>query len=445
MTRVRHVLLLWIVLAPVLPGAAQSVTITPTTVEDLAYAPATGRLYAVLPVGMGGPETSVAELDPANGAIVTRIPVPNGPSGRGATQVAVSDDGAVLFAGVDGGRTVRRYALPALTPGPEFTLGVDQLNQPVTVRDMKVVPGTSTSLVLSQAARFAAEIVAFDNGVARPDRVFGQDILFVTPSRLIAPNGSTARRVRLVASGLVPETPEIESLRGPLTVDGGIAHEFDGGITDLVTGQRLGTCHVSGTGVAAPDLDTVFYVAYGELVTCRRSTFLVTGALPVSGLNGYYASAVRTATGRLALVEFGGRLLIVDGLTTPLPAPLPAPAGSPWNPSPLIAARVQLTGCTTCRPGDLFSVHGALVDPSYTNVEVKAAVIMPNGAAIPASILGTSHLEVGRLSTSVGATLLRVVMPPGLPAGTWRYEMALLDPATGAVWSRSSAAFEVRP
>ena len=78
-------------------------------------------------------------------------------------------------------------------------------------------------------------------------------------------------------------------------------------------------------------------------------------------------------------------------------------------------------------------------------VEVKAAIVLPNGAAIGATALGTSHLVLRNLYNDASASLLRVVLPAGLPTGRWAAELALIDPGTGAVLSRSSVPFEVQP
>lgn len=429
-------------------ASGQSLLITALTVEDLAYSATTGRLYAVLPAGTGGPESSVAELDPANGAILTRVAIPAGPSGGGATQLAVSADGTVLYVGVNGGAQVRRYALPAFTPGPEFVLGVNSFNQPLTARDLSLVPGSSTTLVVTQGATFTVEeLVVYDSGVPRSARVYGRAVAFVTPTLLIETGFGLGYRYRLEATGLVADTPGSERLGGyGFTLLNGVAYDFGGGVTDIASRQVLGTCAAFGYAMPAPDLDLLFYFGGGEVSTCAASTFRRTGRLMVPGLGGGIRAAARTGTGRFALLESSGRLLVADGFTAPLPPPPPPSPGYPWSPVPTPTVRANLTGCTVCRPGDTFSVDGAVRNLwSGLGGEIKAAIVLPNGVAVGATVLGTSHLVLRNLFGDAAATLLRVVLPAGLPPGTWHVEMALLDAATGAVWSRSSVPFEVRP
>lgn len=433
-----------LLLAATAGARAQTVLITSMTVEDIAWAEASGRLYAVLPAGTGGPESSVAELHPVTGAIVTRVAIANGTVG-GATQVAVSDDGTTLYVGVDGGTRVRRYALPSFTAGAEFALGTSQFGGPLTVRNLILVPGTTTTLVVAQGAQFSAgELAVYDNGVARPARVSGTRGWFYSASQFFEPDGRT--RLVLVPGGLQPDVPATENL--PFVVSdvvAGVGYGSSGEVYDF--GQRLltGTCGASGTAVPSTGSGTVYYFSYGEVFTCDLARFTVTGRLAVPGLQGGFREALRTGAGRFVLIDSSRRVLVADGFSAALP-PVPPPfPGSPWFPGASASARATLTGCTRCRAGDLLVAQGAIVDLRGDDVEVKAAIVLPNGAALPVTALGTSHLELTNLFRDVGGTLLQAVLPAGLPPGTWAFELALIDPVTGFVLSRSIAPFEVLP
>lgn len=425
-------------------ATAQTVLITSLTVEDIAWAEASGRLYAVLPAGTGGPESSVAELNPVTGAIVTRVAITAG-AGGGATQLAISDDGGTLYVGVDGGRRVRRYAVPAFTAGAEFALGTSQFGDPLTARELILAPGSTSTLVIAQGSQFAiGELAIYDNGVARPSRVYGSRGWFFSPSQFFEPDGRT--RLVLVPGGLQPDVPATENLPfGVSDIVAGVGYGASGEVYDF--GQRLltGTCGASGTAVPSTGSGTVYYFGYGEVFTCDLARFTVTGRLTVPGLQGGFREARRTGAGRFVLVDTSRRLLVADGFSAALP-PMPPPfPGSPWFPGASASARATLTGCTRCRAGDLLVAQGAIVDLRGDDVEVKAAIVLPSGAALPVTALGTSHLELTNLFRDVGGTLLQAVLPAGLPPGTWAFELALIDPVTGFVLSRSIAPFEVLP
>lgn len=438
----RQLLALWAVLASALPAAAQSIILTPVAVEDLAFARVTGRLYAVLPAGVGGVDSSVVELHPDTGVVVSRVPIPAGPGG-GATRVAVSDDGSTLYVGVNGGRSVRRYHVPALTVAAEFALVAGTQSPPPVARALAVVPGTPASVVVAQVAFGAAgELVVYDDGVPRPARGAGLAPVFLSATQLL--DSQSFGRYRLIGAGLAADTPATERLSLPVdVVEAGVAYNSVGDVYDLLARQVRGRCRAQGIPVPALDLDRVWYFDSGVVKSCLPSNFGVTGPLATS--SGRYRLAVRTGRGRAALVEESGRLAVAQGFDAPLPPPPPQPpGGGPWPIfiEPDVVA--TLTGCTSCRPGDLFTLVATASTVPRT-VEVKAAIILPGGAAIAATALGVSHLVLRNIYPAASATILQAVLPAGLPPGRWFAEVALIDPDTGAVWSRSTVPFEVEP
>ena len=108
---------------------------------------------------------------------------------------------------------------------------------------------------------------------------------------------------------------------------------------------------------------------------------------------------------------------------------------------------LTLTGCTQCHPGDAFTVVGRLTNPGKNiGVELKLGIRLPDGT--PLNWLGPSreHL-VFTAPAGVDSTfpVLNFTWPAGAPAGAWRVEGTLLEPALGKTYSRDVKVFGGHP
>jgi hypothetical protein len=123
-------------------------------------------------------------------------------------------------------------------------------------------------------------------------------------------------------------------------------------------------------------------------------------------------------------------------------------AGGSCLPAPgkLPAVSLTLTGCTTCRPGNTFSVQAHLTNPASKTIqtELKFGLRLPDGT--PINTIGNKHLEIlfpAGLNTN--ATLLTFQWPSGVPQGTWTVEATLLGPDLGETSSRATRTFNSAP
>lgn len=427
---------------------AQTTFLPGFTVTDVVYSAATDRLYATLPAGMRGPEPSIAVIDPQSGELLSRVVLP-----EPATQLAVSDDGLTLFAAVANGRAVRRYALPAMTGGAEFTLGTHPTDGPYTVVDMAVVPGTTGASIAISRAAGSRTVAIYDAGVPRPRTELGELLTFVAPDRLWVDFQDLPFDLEVRPDGVVRRSPtDTTSVSGVISVAGGRVFSGGGQVFDFQTLQLVGTYSgfVFRAAVPALDLDRVFMFGGGSMTAFEASTFRPLGTLPIAAADFYFGPALRTGPQRVALRGRDGQLVIGRDLAgtglTPLRAAPPTNYWTSGLPPPVVA--VTLAGCTVCRSGDLFRVDATL-DPGVfaPRLELKAAVILPSGQALSLSALGSSHTEFDARNVPGprAMTLLQARLPAGLPTGTWRYEVAALDARTGTVFSRIVVPFEVRP
>jgi hypothetical protein len=118
---------------------------------------------------------------------------------------------------------------------------------------------------------------------------------------------------------------------------------------------------------------------------------------------------------------------------------LPAPGKVP-------AITLTLTGCSTCHPGDMFTVKAHLTNPASKTIqtEIKFGLRLPDGTAV--NTLGNKHLEIpfpAGLNTNL--TLATFPWPTGLPQGTWSVEGTLLGPDLGDTFSRATLTFASAP
>jgi N-acetylneuraminic acid mutarotase len=107
---------------------------------------------------------------------------------------------------------------------------------------------------------------------------------------------------------------------------------------------------------------------------------------------------------------------------------------------------VTLAGCRACAPGDRFVVEVSAANGTTAPlpVEVKVGVRDPGGN--PLSVLADRHLELTLPRGETGPLrVIDLVVPAGLPAGSWRVEGALLEPALGETLAREARPFTVVP
>ena len=113
---------------------------------------------------------------------------------------------------------------------------------------------------------------------------------------------------------------------------------------------------------------------------------------------------------------------------------------------------LALTGCTSCKAGDTFSVTATVrnseclgVSTKPVRVEIKAGVGLPDGTEFNVWIVPDKHFTVD-LAAGFDLTveLLRVTLPAGLPKGGWVYEGALISPELGRTLSRDTKSFTIQ-
>lgn len=127
--------------------------------SDLVYNPSNQMIYASVPGG-----NIVVAINPVSGTVIGAVA-----AGSNPTKLALSDDGQVLYAAVDG--AIRKIDPIAMTAGPSYPLGDLGPDNPYYATDLAVSPGQpGTFAVIRRALSYEGEGVAiYDDGVQRPN------------------------------------------------------------------------------------------------------------------------------------------------------------------------------------------------------------------------------------------------------------------------------------
>jgi Abnormal spindle-like microcephaly-assoc'd, ASPM-SPD-2-Hydin/Beta-propeller repeat len=131
------------------PGGGESAPYTITTYQSIVMAasalvsdPVTKLLYASIGAGAASNPNTVAVIDPVAGTVKQFLPVGNDPE-----KLAMSGDGQFIYVGLNGAQAIQRINASTLTIDENFLLPT--VGEPVTISDMKVVPGSPNSLVVA--------------------------------------------------------------------------------------------------------------------------------------------------------------------------------------------------------------------------------------------------------------------------------------------------------
>jgi hypothetical protein len=174
------------VFAPSAPGPMRAL---PILANDVVYSAATGLLYASVPALDPVLGNTVTAIDPSTGAITSSVWVGSGPN-----KLALSSDGLVLYAGVDGASAVRSVNLSAGTAGTQFPLGVQTYYGPRKALGLAVVPGDSSSVVVARAPDYYYDtsIALYSAGVLTGTTAssYATDLFFASSSVLYGTGSS---------------------------------------------------------------------------------------------------------------------------------------------------------------------------------------------------------------------------------------------------------------
>ncbi len=224
-----------------------------TAIRDVTFAhtvydPNSKHLYATVSTQSTKYPGQVVVVDPQTASVIANWTVGNGPN-----QLAVSDDGALLYVGLDGDKTVAQLALPAGTVNFAVGLGPNLDNQqPLAAGSLKVFPGHAHSWAVSLCAigfgPCGNGIAVYDDAVRRPTfasgnqlepdflTFVGQNLLFGLPVDIGPPS---LYKFSIDANGItLAQTGDFGSVAvgtGGLDSDGTLLYVNNGEIIDPAT------------------------------------------------------------------------------------------------------------------------------------------------------------------------------------------------------------------
>jgi hypothetical protein len=114
----------------------------PLAATAMVFEPFSQLLFASIEATATNNPNTIAVINPVAGSVNQYISVGNDPR-----KLAVSDDGVYLYVALNGDHAIQRINLSSLSVEKTFPLPVDPSFGQLTVADMKVVPGSSQSVV----------------------------------------------------------------------------------------------------------------------------------------------------------------------------------------------------------------------------------------------------------------------------------------------------------
>ena len=274
-----------------------SVTCLDLPTNDLVLDPVRDVLYASVPSTASVYGNSVVRIDPSSARLTGTVF-----SGSQPGALAVSDDGTLLYVGVDGAASVLPIDLATGHTGPSVYLGTSSFGAR-TARAIRVAPGAATRYVVSrQNAGYSPSFagLAMYDGTTRVGEwnsfVGGESLAFASPTILYGYNNETSGydlyKFTVSATSLAagPDTMGLIAGATNITSQGGWLFANDGQTVDSATTQLVG--HYAAFGPVWPSADgvNVWFLAYPTytgtpavptLEDFDRSSFLMSRLIPL--------------------------------------------------------------------------------------------------------------------------------------------------------------------
>lgn len=302
--------------------------------NDIIYEPFSHRVYASVPssYGSNGPlfGNSITPIDP-----LTAVPGASVFVGSEPGRVLVTNNGQYLYTATTSATNIVRLDLATQAVPQQFDLGINY--GPMYAEDMETVPFQPEAIAVSRANRGLSphhvDIAIFDNGVKRPVRSAGANVIEFNDSgtRLYGYFNEISSfdfvRWSLDPTGLINGSV-IHPMTGfnlNIKQNGGRIYSTNGQVFDPESGVQIGT-FPGGTFVPDAAVGRVFVLTQTtSTVTIRAyntQTLLQTGSITIPNVSGTAGSLIRWGQDGLAF-RTGTNVYFVDTSLVPTITGLP--------------------------------------------------------------------------------------------------------------------------
>jgi uncharacterized protein (TIGR03437 family) len=227
---------------------------------------------------------SVVSVDPETGATGKPIAVASQ-----ANQIAISDDGSFLYAGLDDMSAVQRVNLVTAAPELQFSLGGKTFAGAPVASSIQVVAGSPHTVVVltSYGYQVGSALAVYDDGVSRPATagIASGNLIPTSDASLYYAFGNSAlAAIRINDRGAQqsPVTLQNNNSSGGVFLNGKL-YGNNGAVIDPVAGVVLGYCTSIGgntpTGVAADATGLAYFIKAqypansGTVSSCDTKTY----------------------------------------------------------------------------------------------------------------------------------------------------------------------------
>ncbi|NLV30387.1 MAG: hypothetical protein GXY47_04450 [Acidobacteria bacterium] len=300
--------------------------------RDMVYDPFTRLIYASVSGTAGAIGNTITEIDPEAGTIGRSFYIGSEPG-----KLAISSDGKLIYASLDGAAAVRVFDIPSRTPGLQFSPGSDSQRGPLYAEDIAIMPENNGTIALSRKYKGLsprhAGVAIYDNGIMRPQATASHTgsnaIEFsASASTLYGYNNESSgfgfRKMWVDDSGVTITSVSQDILSGygaDIKFENGRIYSTTGLVFDPETLDLLGTYALPDPADNLPQLDssigrTFFLVdsfssGKKELLAFDQNTFASLGSQEIAGVSGSIISFIRWGTNGVALLTDGGQLFVL--------------------------------------------------------------------------------------------------------------------------------------
>ena len=384
------------------------------TTNDLVFNSFDKLIYASVPSNEVAIGNSISAINPANGAVGPSVFVGSEPS-----HLAISDDGAFIYAGLYGAAAIRRFSLPAHTAELQFSLGFAPFGGPAFPGELVVLPGEPHALAVSRSVPWLSPSFAgtpiYDDGVARPNVYTGYP-----EAESITPGGSAGRlygynnedsgfqfsRFNVSSTGITLLDTTSGLVSGyfvEVTYQGGLVFSNHGAVINAEAHTLAGTFSgIDYNSAVLPDLpdNKVYFVdTDGSGTTTIRlfnpKTFLQIAAFPLPGAQGNASSLVKWKTDNVAFRTDSGQIFLVN-------AALPVLSSLTITPTTVVGGQRARGTVTLSNVAPIGGVKITLVSNNSGVASVPASMTVPAGAQKVSFNVTTSHVSSSTAVTITG-------------------------------------------